>query len=166
MKDLIGKLVSIKYRDRKDFISGYLVDFNEDWTLIKYNPIEFIVDGYLILRTPGILMCENEDLFTEKVLNLKGFAPTANDIYPLTNIEETLNGISEKFGAFQLEKRDESECYVGSLLKIENDTLFLHELDPEAEWLDVEKFKLSSIKVFAFGSDYISSLIMYSKAQK
>ena len=43
--DLKGKFVSFKYRDRKNIISGYLVDFNSDWTLIELNPGDYLIDG-------------------------------------------------------------------------------------------------------------------------
>lgn len=61
MEDLKEKFVSFKYRDRKYIISGYLIDFNDDWTLIKYNPVDYVIDGYLILKSDKILKYKRED---------------------------------------------------------------------------------------------------------
>jgi len=165
MKNLKGKFVSFKYRDRKDIISGFLIDFNDDWTLIKNNPVDYIIDGYRILKTNKILKYKREDYeeFREKILFAKGIKPTDNDKYPLTNIYETLQLISDKFGAFQIQNKDDSVCYIGRLLKSNKDHIFIQEISPKAKWIETEKYKMNSIRIFEFDTDYINSLILYNK---
>jgi hypothetical protein len=165
MKDLKGKFVSFKYRDRKDIISGYLIDYNNDWTLIKCNPVDYIIDGYLILKTKKILKYRRDDYekFREKVLIAKRIIPSDNDIFPITDISETLQLISKRFGAFKIEKKDETVCFVGRFLKMTKENLIIQGIDKYAKWLESEKYKLKSIRTIEFDSDYINSLITYNK---
>jgi len=165
MKDLKGKFVSFKYRDRKAFISGYLIDFNNDWTLIKYNPVDYVIDGYLILKTDKILKYKRDDdeKFREKVLKAKNLIPTDKDIFPITDLSETLQLISDRFGAFKIEKKDDTVCFIGRLVKITKENLIIQEIDAKAKWVETEKYKLKSIRTIEFDSDYVNSLILYSK---
>jgi len=165
MKDLKGKFVSFKYRDRKSIISGYLIDFNNDWTLIKYNPIDYVIDGYLILKTDKILKYKRDDdeKFREKVLKAKNLIPTDKDIFPITDLSETLKLISDRFGAFKIEKKDDTVCFIGRLVKITKENLIIQEIDARAQWVETEKYKLKSIRTIEFDSDYVNSLILYSK---
>lgn len=41
-KKHIRQLVSVKFTDRKTPIDGYVVNYNDDWTLMKYNPDDYI----------------------------------------------------------------------------------------------------------------------------
>jgi hypothetical protein len=165
MKDLKGKFVSFKYRERKDIISGFLIDFNDNWTLIKWNPVDYVIDGYRILKTNKILKYKREDFeeFREKVLITKGLKPTVNERFPLTDINETLQLISDKFGAFQIEEKDETACYIGKLIKANKKEIVIQEIDPKANWVESEKYRLDSIRIIEFDTDYINSLILYNK---
>ncbi|MBN1185577.1 MAG: hypothetical protein JXB49_25045 [Bacteroidales bacterium] len=165
MKDLKGKFVSFKYRDRKDIISGYLINFNNDWTLIKYNPVDYVIDGYLILKTDKILKYKRDDYekFREKVLKAKNLVPTDKDIFPITDLSETLQLVSDRFGAFKIEKKDDTVCFIGRLVKITKEDLIILEIDAKAKWGETEKYKLKSIRTIEFDSDYVNSLILYSK---
>jgi hypothetical protein len=39
---------------KKEIFSGFLIDWTEDWILIKNNPVDFIIDGYTILKTKNV----------------------------------------------------------------------------------------------------------------
>jgi hypothetical protein len=43
------RLITIRFDDKRNF-SGFLIDWTEDWILIKNNPVDFIIDGYTILK--------------------------------------------------------------------------------------------------------------------
>jgi hypothetical protein len=165
MKDLIGKFVSFKYRERKDVISGFLIDFNDDWTLIKYNPVDYVIDGYLILKTNNILKYIRGDFeeFREKVLRAKNIIPTDKDIFPITNLSETLQLVSDRFGAFKIEKKDDTVCFIGRLVKITKGNVIIREIDAKAKWVETEKYQIKSIRTIEFDSDYVNSLVLYSK---
>lgn len=165
MKNLKGKFVSFKYRDRKDIISGYLIDYNSDWTLIKYNPVDYVIDGYLILKTEKILKYKRDDYekFREKVLKAKNLIPTDNDIFSITDLAESLKLISDRFGAFKIEKKDDTVCFIGRFVKMTKENLVIQEIDTKAKWVETDKHKLKSIRTIEFDTDYINSLILYNK---
>ncbi|PKP21032.1 MAG: hypothetical protein CVU02_02235 [Bacteroidetes bacterium HGW-Bacteroidetes-19] len=166
MQNLKGKFISFKYRDRKEIFSGYLIDFNDDWTLIKYNPVDYVVDGYLLLKSDKILKYkrDDEEIFKEKVLTAKNIIPTDHDIFPITDLADTLQLISERFGAFKIENKDDTACFIGRFVKMTKDHLYIQEIDPHAKWGKTEKYKLQSIRTIEFDSDYINSLIIYNKS--
>jgi hypothetical protein len=45
MDKYLRQLITIEFDDK---ISGFLIDWTEDWILIKNNPVDFIIDGYTI----------------------------------------------------------------------------------------------------------------------
>lgn len=165
MQNLKGKLVSFKYRDRKEIFTGYLIDFNDDWTLIKYNPVDYVVDGYLLLKSDKILKYkrDEEEEFREKVLQAKNCIPTEQDNIPITDLAETLKIISDRFGAFKIEEKEDTECFIGRFVKMTKHDLYIQELDPHGKWVEINKYKLQSIRPIEFDSDYINSLISYNK---
>ena len=165
MENFKGKFMSFRYRDRKDIISGYLIDFNENLTLIKQNPVDYVIDGYMLLKTNKILKYKRDDFeeFREKVLFVKGLMPANEDFIPLTDIRETLRLISDRFGAILIKNKDDSVCYIGKLIRTTTEYVEIQEIDPEAIWLGNEKFKFNSIRTIEFDTDYINSLLLYNK---
>jgi len=165
MKNLKGKFVSFKYRDRKDIISGFLIDYNKDWTLIKYNPVDYVIDGYLILKSNKILKYKRDDyeIFREKVLKAKNLIPTENDIFPISDISKTLQLISDRFGAFKIENKDDTVCFIGRYVKMTKENLTIQEIDTNAKWVENETYRIKSIRTIEFDSDYINSLILFNK---
>jgi len=165
VKDFKFKLLSFKYRERKDPICGFLIDFNENWTLIKNNPVDYIIDGYSLLKTNRILKYKRDEfeVFIEKVLIAKGLKPLAKDKIPLNDIYKTLQLVSDKYGAFKIELKDDTICYIGRLVKIGKGQIIIQEIDPKANWVEDERFKLNSIRIIDFDTDYNNSLILYNK---
>ena len=72
-KKYIGQFISIKYSDRINPISGFVIDYNDDWTLLKFNPVDYVIDGYIILRHKNIegFQRNANEKFKEKVIMLK-----------------------------------------------------------------------------------------------
>lgn len=70
-KRFIGKVLTFKYTDRPTRITGILVDYNDDWTLLKYNAFDYLIDGYIILRNKNIEFAQRmeKELFKDKYLN-------------------------------------------------------------------------------------------------
>jgi len=46
----IGKLISIRYNDRPTPIFGFVIDYNDEWTLLRYNPTDYINSLKLISK--------------------------------------------------------------------------------------------------------------------
>jgi hypothetical protein len=167
-KKYIRQLVSVKFTDRKSPIYGYVVDYNNDWTLMKYNPVDYIIDGYLIFRHKNIegFRRDVEEKWREKVINLKGLQPKDKDIIPLNDLETILKYLSETYGAFQVYKKSETACYLGRLKTIDNKEIIMDELNPKGKWYGKMKFRTGDIRVIEFDTDYINSLKLVSTTKK
>lgn len=167
-KKHIGKLVSVKFMDRKTSIYGYVVDYTDDWTLMKYNLVDYVIDGYIVFRHKNIDgFYRNEyEKWKEKVINLKGLQPTDNDIIPLTNLETILKYLTENFGVFQVYTKSETACYLGRLKSIDKKELVMDNLNPKGKWVGEIKFRTADIRIIEFDTDYINALKLISKAEE
>lgn len=164
----INKLISLKYSDRKEAIYGFPIDYNDDWTLLKYNPGDYVIDGYRILKHKNIegFRYSVEEKFREKVIRLKGLEPTEKEIVPITDLETILKFLTKKFGVFQFYTKSETACYLGRLISIDSKQLVIDFLDPKGKWSGKMKFRPGDIRVIEFDTDYINSLKLISRAQK
>lgn len=167
-KKYINELVSIKYTDRKDPFYGFVIDFNAEWTLLKYNSVDYVTDGYVILKHKNIqgVRRDAEEKFREKVIRLKGLAPTDKEMVPITDIESILKFLTKKFGVFQFYTKSETACYLGRLISIDSKQLIIDFLDPKGKWTGKMKFRPGDIRVIEFDTDYINSLKLVSKQRK
>ena len=50
MEQYLRQLVSIAFTDKKEIFTGFLIDYSDDWILLKNNSIDFILDGFVILK--------------------------------------------------------------------------------------------------------------------
>ncbi len=164
-KKHIGQLISVKFSDRKNPVSGFVIDYTKDWTLLKYNTVDYMMDGYIIFRHKNIvgILREEEEKFREKVIKLKGLAPSLKERIPLTDLPAILKYLTKKFGVFQFYTKSEKACYLGRVDSIDDKTLVLDFLDPKGKWDGKMKLKLSEIREIEFDTDYINSLKLVSK---
>jgi hypothetical protein len=44
MEKYVRQLISIEFKTKKD-VFKILIDWTEDWILLKNNPVDFIIDG-------------------------------------------------------------------------------------------------------------------------
>lgn len=167
-KKYSNELISIKYTDRKNPFYGFLLGFNSDWTLLKYNPVDYLIDGYVILRHKNIqgVRRDTEEKFREKVIRLKGVTPTEKEIVPIDDLESILKFLTKKFGVFQFYTKSETACYLGRLKFIDNKQLVIDFLDPTGKWSGEMKFRPGDIRVIEFDTDYINSLKLIAEQRK
>jgi hypothetical protein len=163
-KKHIGQLVSVKFTDRKTPIYGVVVDYSDAWTLMKYNPVDYIIDGYIIFRHKNIegFRRNTEEKWREKVIKLKGLQPTDKEIIPLTDLETILKYLTDNIGVFQVYTKSETACYLGRLKSVDNKELVMDNLSPKGKWDGQMKFRTGDIRTIEFDTDYINSLKLVS----
>ncbi|RZK26046.1 MAG: hypothetical protein EOO43_03895 [Flavobacterium sp.] len=167
-KKYIGQLVSIKYNDRPTPIFGFVIDYNDDWTLLKYNPVDYVIDGYIILRHKNIegFRRDANEKFREKVIMLKKqHLPDISD-FPLTDLETILSSLTKKYGIFQFDLKTEKSSYLGKLKSLTTSKLTIHYLNPKGLWTKQMQFRPNDIRTIEFDTDYINSLKLVSKRAK
>lgn len=164
MKQYLNKLVTVAFSDLKDNYSGFLLDYSDEWILLRYNPVDYIIDGFVILRNKNVesIIHDDNNEFHEKVIRLKNVKLTNDSIIPLSNLESILSFLTNKYGTFQLATKRLKAAYLGKLTEINEDELYIEFLNTNGEFDGEINFKSHKIRVIEFDTDYITSLKNYS----
>ncbi|MFD1602782.1 hypothetical protein ACFSJW_21040 [Flavobacterium artemisiae] len=160
MEQYLRQLVEIEFQDKKEIFTGFLIDYSDDWILLRNNPVDFILDGFVILRNKNIeAVNRDHDLaFTEKVIRLKGLKINSEDIIPIKDLASIINYISEKYGIFQIAKKSSKSAYLGKLMELNEEELTINFIDIRGEFGGELSFNPEKIRVIEFDTDYINSL--------
>ena len=160
MEQYVRQLVSIEFLDKKEVINGFLIDYSDEWILLKNNPVDFIIDGFVLVKNKNIerIYRDEEHEFTEKVIRLKGLKTNAKDIIPIKDLASILDFIDKKYGLFQISKKSATSAYLGKLIKLDNEELIIDFLDTKAQFGGELSFNPEKIRLIEFDTDYINSL--------
>lgn len=158
------KLITIEFSDKKN-ISGFLLDYSEDWILIQNNPNDYIIDGFSIIRNVNIkdIYQEENEKFTEEVIRLKGYVPNYKEEIPLGDIQDILIFLNTKYEIFHFTKKSNKAIYPGRLISINQSKINLQWIDTRGKWAEERTFKLDKIRLIEFNSDYLISLKLASE---
>ena len=142
----------------------WILDFSDEWILLRNNPVDYIIDGFIILRNKNLesIIYDENNEFTEKVIRLKKEKLTNDFILPLLNLETILSFLNKKFGIFQLATKRESAVYLGRLIEITESQVFIQFLNTKGIFDDEIDFKREKIRIIEFNTDYVNSLKAYS----
>jgi len=168
MEKYLRQLISIEFEDKKDIFSGFFIDWTEDWILLKNNPVDFIIDGYTILKNKNVksIIQDKDHEFTERVIKLKGLKTSAEEIIPLKDLSSIINFLAEKYEIFQIAKKSDKAVYLGKLIELNEEELLIDFMGTEGEFDGEMSFKLDKIRVIEFDTDYINSLKLIVDQEK
>lgn len=168
MEKYLRQLISITFEDKKEIFTGFLIDWTEDWILLKNNPFDFIIDGYTILRNKSIeaIIQDEDHEFTERVIKLKGLKTSAEEIIPLKDLPTIINFIADKYEVFQIAKKSDKAVYLGKLIEVNDEELIIDFLSTEGQYDGEMDFKAEKIRVIEFDTDYINSLKLIIEADQ
>jgi hypothetical protein len=168
MEKYLRQLISIVFEDQKEIFTGFLIDWTEDWILLKNNPVDFIIDGYTILKNKNVKsIIQDEDFeFTERVIKLKGLKTSTEEIIPLNDLPSIINFLARKYEIFQIATKSDKAVYLGKLIELNDEELIIDFLGAEGKFDGEMDFKLSKIRVIEFDTDYINSLKLIIDEEK
>lgn len=160
MENYLRQLVSIEFLDKKEVYTGFLIDYSDDWILLKNNPVDFIIDGFVILKNKNIerIYRDQDHEFTEKVIRLKGLKTNAKDIIPIKDLASIISFVDKKYGIFQIAKKSATSAYLGKLIRLNDEELIIDFLDTKGQFGGKLSFNTEKIRVIEFDTDYINSL--------
>lgn len=153
--------ISILYADRDEPINGFVLDDNEHWSLILSNPVDFVTDGYKVLRKAAIDSTEKDEdaTFAEHVLRLKGEDKHPKPAVRIDSLENILQDVKAHSKLCLLElDYEEGVGYVGIFKDIDDREVTLYSVSPRGELDGEMTFDIDEIQAIEFGSDYLKSL--------
>jgi hypothetical protein len=168
MEKYLRQLISIEFDDKKEIFSGFLIDWTEDWILLKNNPVDFIIDGYTILKNKNVksIIQDKDHEFTERVIKLKGLKTSAEEIIPLNDLSSIINFIANRYEIFQIATKSDKAVYLGKLMELNEKELLIDFLGTEGKFEGEMSFKQNKIRVIEFDTDYINSLKLIVDEEK
>ena len=160
MKKNLGQLISIEFDDLKEIFSGFLIDYSEEWILLRKNPVDFVLDGYILLKHKKVKTIHRDEdhEFTEKIIRLKGEKTTTDTIIPIQNLATIVSFLDENYSVFQFSKKSTRITYLGKLISLSKDELIIDFLDTRGEYGGDLCVKPEKIRTIEFDTDYIKAI--------
>lgn len=158
-KELINNVVSITLKNKKEF-EGILVDISDDWCYIKYIPVDYVVDGFVMINQRYIknIQRSEEHEFKENILRLKGAIAEKSVELNIDDNIKLLSDMQSKIELIQIELKYPHKCYIGKIHLVKEHSLKARLLSPKANWLLIESFLYKEIRAIYFDNDYVNSL--------
>lgn len=163
----IGQLVSVKFTDKESAVEGIVIDYSDDWLLMKESCFDYDIDGYAIVRLKKIASMDrgSREKWREKVILLKGHGPRKKYLVPLTDLGAILTFLSKKYEVFMFDTKSERSCYLGKLRSINTKELVIDYMTPKGVWAKTMTFRPGDVRIIRFENDYVNSLKLVSKSK-
>lgn len=139
------------------------MDYNDNWTLLRYNPVDYVVDGYILVNNKKItgFQREKDEIFKEKLIRLKGYCNDETDMLPISDLKKIINVLDSKYNLIQVELKSETIAYIGRAIFVDDKTLRLNTLTPEGKKGETMVIDPDNIRFIQFDNDYINSLKLF-----
>lgn len=162
-----GQYYSFKIKHRKQKEQGIIIADGENWVLTKYIFSDYIVDGFMLFNKKYIKSIERgeDEIFFENVLKANHKIEIPNLSIPLST-NELLQWLQDNQISFQIDPKDEGVCYIGQILKILDKSIRFKAISARGVWLDgYDLYRIDSLIMISFDTDYINSIITYANSQ-
>jgi hypothetical protein len=159
----LNNVITIKIKSGV-FFQGILIDVGVKWALIKYIPVDFIIDGYALINLKYVSESSitDDDIFIQKVLNLKKVDFESPFKFNLNENEELFNDLSLASSFIGIELKNHNKKFVGEITKVKEKSVKVHLINKVSKFLDEETFLYSEIRAIYFEDDYLISLNLLS----
>jgi hypothetical protein len=154
-------LVELRYMFEDDWISGFVLETNDDWVLLHLADLDRIaLDGYAVVRLDRVAeaqVIEDDDLFALRGLELQGQRPQRPevDIRDPVSIFTTLR---EGFPLVRVTVVGEDVDHVGRVDIVDADGITLEGVSRSGEWVARERFEYQGLFSVRFGRAYEAAL--------
>src|SRR4030095_4273932 len=162
-KQLIGKFLTFKFVGRKENISGVVLTYNNDWTLVR-RCIDYELDGYTVFKNEKVEHYYGDfEKRAARILKLKNYYFKKEPKIPIDSLETILVFAAKKFKLIQLDTRKGDAFDVVSYLKREDSLYQFDELTINAKWRYKLKLPEKECKFISFDNDYLNSIKLITK---
>jgi hypothetical protein len=136
---------------------------NEEWLLLRQIPVDYVVDGYLLLAKAHIISRKPAKyrVQTEQILKLKGIKAEAPVGFQLSDTIEMLRWIEQHYGLFEFADEEET-IFLGWVSKADPVHFWIDFLTPrgtlDASDEEDKPFLISEVQFIRFDTDYANFL--------
>lgn len=158
--------MTFKFVGRKYDISGVVLDYNDNWTLIRACT-DYLPDGFTVFKNEKVDFNygENEKMAT-KILKLRKYSYQNDPKITLASLHVMLDVIDKKYGLIQLDTRKGDASDVVKYLG-QSDSLYLFdELTTTAKWRYKLQLQERKCRFISFDNNYLNSLKFVTKFKK
>lgn len=144
-------------------ISGVIIQENIDWIILQFNPVDYVLDGFVVINKSHIekIVIGDEEKFKLDVIKCCDkfeFPNLSLDSYDIKTVIGKICSIYRLIGIY---KELDDEIHVGLFSKNLNDGICLFPVNPRGELDSKETIQFESIRVIEFNNDYLNSLNNY-----
>ncbi len=145
---------------------GHVLAVGSDLLLLARISSEIRLDGFVILRIADISELEAPHAhaeFVSQALRLKGEDVATAPEVSLADMAAAIRSAGQLYPllALHCEAVDLESCQVGKVIRVNDDTVELLEIDPDADWDDEPtQYPLSEITRVDFGGGYEEALAL------
>jgi len=153
-----------------DPVRGYVVGLSDDFVLVHlWEPNVMCLNGYLVLAIDQLQSARPIDehrAFPDRALRHKGITPQAQPDILLVDLPGVLSSAGAHFPLLTIELRNHpNSLFVGRIERLTARSIRLREVDPDADWGDVEKLRFKDITRVGFGGGYEEALWLVNRAE-
>jgi len=165
-KKSIGKYLTFKFVGRKYDISGVVLDYNDEWTLIRACT-DYFPDGFTIFKNEKVdfYFGEKEKMAT-KILKLRKYSYQDDPKITLASLNEMLSFIDKKYELIQLDTRKGDASDVVKYLGQADSLYLFDELTTTAKWRYKLQLPEKECRFISFDNNYLNSLKLVTKFKK
>lgn len=156
------KVYTIHLEEWEETITGWLIDENEEQVLIHGLLVDYVFDGYSLIRKKFIskIVREGKEKDVELVTQLRQESHTIKD-FQFGDTLFLLRWIEKNFGMVEFKDDEEGAMFIGTIRKIvRGDVLNLNFIDSKGEIskkFDYD-FELNKIHILSFDSNYFNAI--------
>ena len=158
-------LIKIKIRRFKELLTGILLGSGTNWSLIRYNAVDYVLDGYSFINNRCILYKSKveENTIQHKILSLKNKAEKS----PIFENNNILDNNTLLFSVLQREKEllaiclhSEDVIYVGRVKEVFSKSFGFDTYDTELQKSGIINIEYSKVRYIQIRTDYLNSLCL------
>jgi len=161
------KIETFILRGWEDPETGYVIEENEEWVLVKHIPVDYVIDGYKLYRKFYIESREAPEDAEQiaRVLQLKNVKGNKPSTFQFLDTVGLLLWVESRYDLFEFQDEEQEELFYGKIHQVEKDrlTIDLVHADGREEPAYDNEFELSEIRSITFESDYHLSMCLLWK---
>ncbi|MBT2559185.1 hypothetical protein J7E24_15450 [Hymenobacter sp. ISL-91] len=155
----LQQVATVKVRGQSG-LRGIILAIGEKWELLRSIPVDYVVDGMLLINQKHIVKKtrRDEDEFVEKILRLKMVPFENTQQFDLNSTPNLFTQLQQQEKLVQFTLHDDSVNFIGQITQVNHKSFRCQLISVKAAWLQEVNIKYSSIRTIGLATDYVLSL--------